>query len=209
MGDTVFEYIAASAAVQPRAMFTAADAGQSTVMDNIAAAIDVDTTLMLNRPTLIEFVSPTIEVGQSFMSMEFKSSPITERILFETSPNRMAFIQEAMSQISLIPVALGKPVQPETVWRDSQFQAAQQNERDAIDEIDAAPDVQTRVLIRDPLIQYIRSPTVRVNEIVLFINFPNTTEAFRVYVSSTLDFMQFVQHFILPLATAVAIGTNV
>jgi hypothetical protein len=209
MGDAVFQYVAAAAATQPVGIFVAADAGQTTVMDDIAAAGDVDTTIILNRPFVIEQVSATVEVGQSFVLMQFKNSPLIERVLLQLSLDRLAFMQLVLPQWSAVPVALGKPVQPETTWSDSQFQAASQGERDAINEIDAAPDVQTRTLLRDPLIQYIRSPTVRVDEIVVFVNFPNTTNAFRVYVGSTLDFMQFVQHFILPLATAVAIGENV
>ncbi len=209
MGDVIFEYVAMSAATQPVGIFVTADAGQSTVMDDITAAGDVDTTVILNRPSVFEKVSDSVEVGQSFVQMQFKNSPIIERVLFQLSIDRLAFMQLVLPQWAAVPVALGKPVQPETTWSDSQFQAASQAEREAINEIDAAPDVQTRTLLREPLIQYIRSPTVRVNEIVLFMNFPNTTEAFRVYIGSTLDFMQFVQHFVIPLATAQAIGSNV
>ncbi len=209
MGDAVFEYVAAAAATQPVGIFVEASAGETTVMDDIAAAGDVDSTIILNRPFVIEQVSESVEVGQSFVLMQFKNSPLIERVLFKLSLDRLAFMQLVLPQWSAIPVALGKPVQPETTWSSKQFQAASQTDRDAINEIDAAPDVQTRILLRDPLINYIRSPTVRVNEIVIFINFPNTTDAFRVYIASTLDFMQFVQHFILPLATAQAIGTNV
>jgi len=207
MGDAVFEYVAQGNS-PPVGIFTAANAGQSTVMDDIAAAGDVDTTVILNRPFVVEQVSASVEVGQSFVLMTFKSSPIIERVLFQASLDRLAFIQEVLSQWAAIPVALGKPIQPETRWSDRQFQAATQSDRDAINEIDAAPDVQTRTILREPLIQYLRSPTVRVNEIVMFINFPQTTDAFRVYVASTLDFMQFVQHFVVPLATAEAIGRS-
>lgn len=208
MGDAVFQYVAVGNS-PPVGTFTAADAGQSTVMDDIAAAGDVDSTILLNRPFVIEQVSETIEVGQSFVFMQFKNSPLVERVLFPLSLDRLAFVQEVLSQWAAIPIALGKPVQPETTWSDKQFQAASQSDRDAMNEIDAAPDVQTRTLLRVPLVQYIRSPTIRVTEVVMFINFPNTTESFRVYVSSTLDFIQFVQHFVIPLATARSIGVNV
>ena len=146
MGDAVFQYVAASAAVQPVGIFVAADAAQSTVMNDIELAVDVDTTIILNRPTVIEQVSDTVEVGKSYITTQFKSSPIIERVLFELSLDRLAFMQLVLPQWAAIPVALGKPVQPETAWRDSQFQAAQQADRDAINEIDAAPDVQTRTL---------------------------------------------------------------
>ena len=207
MGDTVYEYVMVGNS-PPVTKYTAADAGQTGVMDNIEGAGDRETVIILDQPLVVENNSPTVEVGQSFISMVFKSSSIVERVLFEEADTRLAFLEFGLSQFAAIPVALGIPVQPETAWRNSQFEAATVVDRDAMNEIAAAPDIQTRILLRDPLIEYIRSPTVRVDEIVMFINFPNTTDAFRVYVGSVLNYLQFVQFFVIPLATMRAIGTN-
>ena len=204
MGDTVYEYVMVGNS-PPVTKYTAADAGQTTVMDNIAAAGDVEAVVILNRPSVVEFSSPTIEIGQSFVAMVFKSSTIIERVLFEESATRLAFIEFGLSQWSAIPVALGIPVQPEVVWREDQFEAATNLDRVAIQEIEAAPDVQTRTLLQDPLIQYVRSPSIRVNEVVVLINVPETTKATRVYVNSALGYIQFIHKFLVPISSVAAL----
>ncbi len=204
MGDTVYEYVQMANA-EPTAKFTDASGGQTTTMDNITAAGDVVSVVILNQPFVVESSSPTIEVGQSFITFLLTSSSIVDRVLFETTESRMAFMQNVLSQWSAILPALGIPVEPEMVWTNDQFEAATISERAAMEEIEAAPDVQTRNLLSIPNINYLRSPTVRPNETVIQMAYPETTEDIRIYLSSVLNQTQFIHRFIIPLATAQAL----
>ena len=117
----------------------------------------------------------------------------------------MAFMTNVLSQVALIPPALGIPVQPEMIWRDERFEAGIQEDRDAIIEIENAPDVQTKDMLKTPRIRYLASPTVRVNESIIWIDFPETQETIKVHISSVLNATSFLHKFIVPLATATAI----
>ena len=97
MGDTVFGYVQmANAAPVPK--FTNATGGQTIVIDNIAAAGDVVSVIILDNPRVIEFNSTTVEIGQSFVTLTSTSSPIIDRILFESTEGRLAFAQNVLSQ---------------------------------------------------------------------------------------------------------------
>ena len=204
MGDVVFEYVQMANA-PPVAKFTDASAGQTTVIDNIFNSIDVIPVVVLNNPRVIEFSSPTVEVGQSFVSYVAISSLIVDRILFESTESRMAFMVDALSSLSRIPPALGIPVEPEMEWRNDTFVAGIQATRDAINEIESAPDVQIRDMLKIPRIRFIKSPTVRVNETVIWIDFPESSETIKVHMTTVNNETSFIHKFILPLATATAI----
>jgi len=204
MADTIFGYVQ-MANNQPITKYTDADAGQTTVMDNIAGAGDIVQVIINDNPLIIEFSSETIEVDKSYVEHRMTSSPIVNRILFESAEGRTAFVIQELSQLGRLKPALGRPVSPEVVWRDNQFEAAIQSDRTAIEEIEAALDVQTRTLLLDPKIQYLLSHTIHVGETVALVSFPDTTEATRIYLPSALNFIQFVHEFVLPTATATAL----
>ena len=204
MGDIIFGYVQMANAA-PVAKFTDADAGQITVMDNITTAGDVVAVIVNNNPRMVEFSSSTVEVGKSYIAYEATSSPIIDRILLESTEGRMAFVENVLAVISDGTPALGIPVQPEMIWRDDKFQPAIQENRTAIFEIENAPDVQIRTMLKIPRIRFVKSPTVRVNETVIWIDFPESSETIKVHMTTVNNETSFIHKFILPLAGATAI----
>ena len=204
MGDVVYEYVQ-MANSPPVSKFTNASAGQIIVIDNIAAAGDVVSVIILNNPVVVEFSSSTVEVGQSFVSYVAISSPIVDRILFESTESRMVFMVDALSSLARIPPALGIPVEPEMEWRNDTFVAGIQVTRDAINEIESAPDVLIRDMLKEPRIRFVRSPTIRINETVVWIDYPQAAATIKVHLSNPLNFTSFMHKFIIPLAGATAI----
>jgi len=205
MGDTVFEYVAmANAAPVPK--FTNATAGQTTVMDNIAAAGDVVSVIVLDNPRTVEFNSVTVEVGQSFVTYAPPSSPIIDRVLFETTEGRLAFVQNVVAQWSQIKPSQGIPVEPEVAWRGDQFEAAIQADVDAINEIEAAVDAVTTLMLEKPEISLVTSVTIRANEAVVLLNFAGVPDVIKVHLGSALDITSFVHKFMIPLAAGIALA---
>ncbi len=205
MGDTIYGYVQ-MANSPPVSKFTDATVGQTAVMDNIVAAGDVVSVILNDNPLIIEQNSATVEVGQSFTTFQSTSSPITDRILFESAEGRMAFIENVLSQIGLMKPALGIPIQPEMVWRDEKFEAGTQPDRDSINTIETAPDAITEQILLKPLIRITTSPTIKVNEAVILMDFVGLSNTIKVHVSNQLDLTSFFHKFIIPVAGALALA---
>ena len=205
MGDVIYGYVQ-MANSPPVSKFTDANAGQSIVMDNIAAAGDVVSVIILDNPRVLEISSASIEVGQAFAEYVSTSSPTVDRILFESTEGRLAFIANVLSQWALIPPAQGIPVEPEMAWRDDKFTAATEEDRTAINEIEAAVDATIGEILEKPNIRFVSSLTVRPTEAVILITFLGLTNTIKVRVSNSLNTLSFFHKFISPLAAGLALA---
>ena len=105
--DTIYHAVGADLA-PPSYVYEQASAADTTTMDNIEGAGDVVEIELNAEPVINSFTSPTVEVGQVVIHLDYPDSGNRYRILIDTSASQVDWLAHELFELQSLDIELTK-----------------------------------------------------------------------------------------------------